>query len=260
MGSHVAAAAVGYHQLRWEIVRGVPWRGVASSAGTPVLMVTGWSVAAGLQPRPVNPVAEPVSALAAVGAADRWVMSLTFVVVGACVFVTGLALRPARAPGRLMLMAGAVAGMLVAANPEHPGTSLPVPHMICAAAGCAGAAWPAGAWRRGLSVPWALRPTVSAGAVAVLLALVAWFGAELITGGGLAGLAERIFGAAQALWPPAVVASCRHAVREDTRLSLTSPARARPAGRAGRFGVRPTRGRRCRTRGSPPPVQPGRIA
>src|SRR5215472_5489150 len=181
-------------------------------------------------------------------------MSLTFVVVGACVFVTGLALRPARAPGRLMLMAGAVAGMLVAANPEHPGTSLPVPHMICAAAGCAGAAWPAGAWRRGLSVPWALRPTVSAGAVAVLLALVAWFGAELITGGGLAGLAERIFGAAQALWPPAVVASCRHAVREDTRLSLTSPARARPAGRAGRFGVRPTRGRRCRTRGSPPPV------
>src|SRR5215472_618454 len=145
-------------------------------------------------------------------------MSLTFVVVGACVFVTGLALRPARAPGRLMLMAGAVAGMLVAANPEHPGTSLPVPHMICAAAGCAGAAWPAGAWRRGLSVPWALRPTVSAGAVAVLLALVAWFGAELITGGGLAGLAERIFGAGQALWPLAVVASCWHAARKDTKL------------------------------------------
>src|SRR5215471_17906670 len=128
-------------------------------------MVAGWSVAAGLQPRPVDPVAEPVSALAALGAADRWVMSLTFVAVGACVLVTGLALRPARAAGRLILMAGAVAGMLVAANPEHPGTSLPVPHMICAAAGCAGAAWPAGAWRRGLSVPWALRPTVSAGAV-----------------------------------------------------------------------------------------------
>jgi Protein of unknown function (DUF998) len=101
--------------------------------------------------------------LAAVGAADRWVMSLTFVVVGACVFVTGLALRPASAPGQLVLMAGAVAGMLVAANPEHPGTSFPVPHMICAAAGCAGVvAWPAGAWRRGPSVPWGLRPAVSA--------------------------------------------------------------------------------------------------
>src|SRR5262244_1018689 len=103
-------------------------------------MVAGWSVAARLQPLPVNQVAEPVSALAAVGAADRWVMSLTFVVVGGCAFVTGLALRPARVPGRLILMTGAVAGMLVAANPEYPGTRFPVAHMICAAAGCGGVA------------------------------------------------------------------------------------------------------------------------
>ena len=47
----------------------------------------------------------------------------------------------------------------------------------------------------------------------VLLALLAWFGAELITGGGQAGLAERVFGAAQALWPLAVVVSCRRAAR-----------------------------------------------
>jgi hypothetical membrane protein len=214
-------------------VRGVPWWGVVSSAAAPALMVAGWSVAAGLQPRSVDPLAEPVSALAAVGAADRWVMSLTFVVVGACVFVTALALRPARAPGRLILMAGAVGGMLVAVNPEHPGTSYPVPHMICAAAGCAGVvAWPAGAWHRRISVPWALRPAVSAGAVAVLVALVAWFGVELITGGGLAGLAERIFGAALALWPLAVVTSCRLAARKDSpaqpECSRRAPAR-RPA-------------------------------
>ena len=199
-------------------MRGVPWWGVVSSAAAPVLMVAGWTVAAGLQPRSFDPVAEPVSALAALGAADRWVMSLTFVVVGACVFMTGLALRPAGTPGRMILMAGAVAGMLVAANPEHSGTSYPVPHMICAAAGCAGVvAWPAGAWRRGAAVPWGLRPAVSAGAVAVLVALVAWFGVELVTGGGLAGLAERIFGAALAVWPLAVVASCRRAARKDTK-------------------------------------------
>jgi len=180
-------------------------------------MVAGWSVAAGLQPRPVDPVAEPVSMLAAVGATDRWVMSLTFVVVAGCVLVTGLALRPARVAGRLMLMAGAVAGMLVAAAPEHPGTSFPVPHMICAAAGCVGVvAWPTGAWRRGPSVPWGLRPGVCAAAATVLLLLVAWFGVELITGGGLAGLAERSFGAALALWPLAVVASCRHAAGKGT--------------------------------------------
>jgi hypothetical membrane protein len=192
-------------------------------------MVAGWSVATRLQPRSFDPVAEPVSALAAVGAADRWVMSLTFVAVGACLFLTGLALRPAGGPGRLMLMAGAVAGMLIAAYPEHPGTTFPVPHMICAAAGCAGVVgWPAGAWRRGPSVPWSLRPAVSAGAVAVLLALAAWFGVELITGGGLAGLAERLFGAAQALWPLTVVASCRLAARK-TALPRPAPA-AHPAG------------------------------
>jgi hypothetical membrane protein len=224
-------------------------------------MVAGWSVAAGLQPRPVDPVAEPVSALAAVGAADRWVMSLTFVVVGACVFVTALALRPARAPGRLILMAGAVAGMLVAVNPEHPGTSYPVPHMICAAAGCAGVvAWPAGASHRGPSVPWALRPTVSAGAVAVLVALVAWFSVELITGGGLAGLAERIFGAALALWPLAVVASCRLAARKDTGPSLNAPGARLPSGahppsrRAGTWRSA------LSYRGSSPSAQRNRIA
>jgi hypothetical membrane protein len=221
-------------------VRGVPWWGVVSSAAAPVLMVAGWTVAAGLQPRPFDSVAEPVSALAGLGAADRWVMSLTFVVVGACVFVTALALRPARPPGRMILMAGAVAGMLVAANPEHPGTNLPVPHMICAAAGCAGVvAWPAGAWRRGPSVPWGLRPAVAAGAVAALLALVAWFGMELIIGGGLAGLAERIFGAALALWPLAVVASCRHAARNDTRRGRNRLG-ARSAG-GGHGPVRPAR-------------------
>jgi len=138
-------------------VRGVPWWGVVSSAAAPVLMVAGWTVAAGLQ-RSFDPVADTVSALAAPGAADRWVMTLTFVVVGMCYFVTG-------------------------------------------------------PW-----VPWGLRPAVSAGATAVLLALMTWFAAELITGGGQAGLAERIFGAALALWPLTVVASCCHAARTSTRL------------------------------------------
>jgi len=195
------------------VVRVVPWWGVVSSAAAPVLMVSGWTVAAGLQ-HSFDPVAQTVSALAAPGAVDRWVMTLAFLVVGACDFVTGLALRPARAPGRLILMTGAVAGLLVAASPEQPGTNFPLPHMIWAAIGCAAlVAWPAGAWRRGPSVPWGLRPAVSAGAVVVLLALLAWFAAELITGSGQAGLAERAFGAGQSLWPLAVVASCRGAAR-----------------------------------------------
>jgi Protein of unknown function (DUF998) len=190
------------------IVRSVPWWGVASAAAAPVLMVTGWTVAGGLQPS-FDPVSGTVSSLAAPGAADRWVMTLTFVVVGACYFVTGLALRPARLPGRLLLMAAAVTGVMVAANPEQPGNNLPVPHMIWGAAGCiALVAWPAAASRRGALVPWGLRPAVSAAVVAVLLVLLAWFAAELVSYGALAGLAERVFGVAQALWPLTVVLSC----------------------------------------------------
>jgi hypothetical membrane protein len=199
-------------------VRAVPWWGVVSAAAAPVLMAGGWTLAARLQAHPYNPVASTVSALAAPGATDRWVMTLTFVLVGVCDVITGLALRPARVPGRLIMMAGGVAGWLIAAYPEHPGTNFPLPHMIWAAAGgIALAAWSAGAYRRGPSVPWGLRPAVSAGAVVVLLALLAWFGAELITAAGQAGLAERSYGAAQALWPLAVVASCRYAARAATR-------------------------------------------
>jgi hypothetical membrane protein len=164
-------------------------------------------VATRLQPPSFDPMADTVSALAAVGAADRWVMTLTFLLVAVCDLVTAAALRPAGAIGRLILVAGAVAGILVALNPEHFGGS--VTHAIWASIGFGGMAlWPAGAWRRGASVPWGLRPAVCAAAVAVLLALIAWFGAELVTGAGQAGLAERFVGLAQALWPLTVVLSC----------------------------------------------------
>jgi hypothetical protein len=154
-------------------------------------------------------------------------MTLPFLVVGTCDVVTGLALRPARVPGRLILIAAAVAGILVAANPEQPGTSLPLPHMIWAAAGCGAlVAWPAAAWRRGPAVPWGLRPAARGNRRrrdSAAFALLAWFGAELIARGGQAGLAERVFGAATALWPLAVVVSCRHAARTGTRPGYAGP-------------------------------------
>jgi Protein of unknown function (DUF998) len=189
-------------------VRGVPWWGVISSAVAPVLLVAGWTVAAVLQPRPYEAMAGTVSALAAVGAADRWVMTLVFAVVGSCEVVTGLALRPAASPGRLILIVGGLAGVLVAMNPEHAGGSLI--HACWAVAGFSAlVAWPAGAWQRGPSVPWGLRRAVSAGAAGILLGLAAWFGAELIAAGSQVGLAERVLGTAQAAWPLAVILSCR---------------------------------------------------
>ena len=191
------------------VVRGVPWWGVISSAAAPVLLVGGWRLAAALQPGSYNEVTRTVSALASAGAADRWVMTLAFVIVGTCDVLTALALRPAAAPGRLILIAGGIAGMLVAASPDHGGGGS-LAHVLWAAVGFAAlTAWPVGSCRRGRRVPWGLRPRLSAAVACVLLGLLGWFLVELTYGGGQIGLAERILGAAQALWPLLVVLSCR---------------------------------------------------
>ena len=188
-------------------MRGVPWWGVISAVAAPVLLIGGWTVAAGLQPR-FDPVTDTVSALAAIGATDRWVMNLVFLLVGACYIVTALALRPASTPGRLILIGGAAAGMMVAANPIEAKTKCGTEPKPPACSGLAGLTlWPVGAAKRGPAVPWALRPTPAAAAVAVQFALLAWFGTELILGAHQVGLAERAVGVVQVTWPLAVVLS-----------------------------------------------------
>jgi hypothetical protein len=209
----------------------IPWWGVVSAVVAPVLLVSGWTIAAWLQPGAYNPVADTVSALAAGGAADRWVMTLTFPVVGACEVITSLALRPAASAGRLILIIGGLAGALVAASPEPAGGGGSVRHTFGAAVGLgAMAVWPVVAQRRGPSVPWGLRPVVSDGASVVLLGALAWFGAELVTGGGQAGLAERLLGGMQTLWPVLVIMSCCLSECHDPGARRGAPAdmRAKP--------------------------------
>jgi hypothetical membrane protein len=188
--------------------RSLPRWGVLCAAAGLVFLVAGCTVATALQPPSFNWLASTVSTLTERQAADPWVMTATFAVTGACVIATALALRPAAMPGRLILAAGGAASILVAANPEHVGGSLT--HGSWAAVTfIALIAWPTGGWRRGPSVPWGLRPAVSAAAVGILLALIAWYLAELSTRGALTGLAERIMGVAEVGWPLAVVVSCR---------------------------------------------------
>jgi hypothetical membrane protein len=190
------------------VVRVVPWWGVVSSAAAPALLAGGWTVAAALQPRPFDAVTTTISALAAIGADDRWVMTVALLAVGVCDVVTGLALRPAAAPGRLILIVGGLAGVLVAANPE-PARGGSLTHGLWATIGfIALASWPAGSWRQGPSVPFGLRPAVAAAASGTLLCLLVWFGAELITRGGRIGLAERVLTEAQAIWPLVVILTC----------------------------------------------------
>ena len=190
-------------------VRGVPWWGVLSAAGAPVLLMGGWTVAAALQPGSFSQVADTISALAAYGAADRWVMTAALSGVGACYVVTALALWPAAAAGRLFpggWRCGDGAGR------GEPGDCLAG---RLAAAHALGSSWihcpgrlAAAGRRRGLSAAALLRPAACAGASAVLFALLVWFGVELSTGGGRIGLAERMLAGAQALWPLAVTLAC----------------------------------------------------
>jgi hypothetical protein len=79
---------------------------------------------------------------------------------------------------------------------------------------------------------------VAAGAVAVLLALVAWFAVELVTGSGQTGLAERVAGAAQALWPLTVVLSCVLPGRGGTRPAPVLGLRAQATSGVARTGRR----------------------
>lgn len=72
MGGTLATATTGGPASSVGIVRNVPWWGVVSSATAPVLLIGGWTEAARLQPPSFDPVADTVSALAAVGASDRW--------------------------------------------------------------------------------------------------------------------------------------------------------------------------------------------
>ena len=143
--------------------------------------------------------------------------------MGACYVVTGLALRPAAWPGRLVLMAGGVATILVAANPEPAGSGS-VPHFFWAAVETVAlAVSPAFSRSRGSLVPYGLRPAVRGVATAVMAGLLGWFGAELVSGGAQLGLSERVLAGVQVLWPLAVVWSCS---RSRSRAS-----RGRPVGR-----------------------------
>ncbi len=204
-------------------MRGVPWWGLVSSAAAPVLMVGGWTVAASLQAHSFDPVTGTISALAAVGATDRWVMTLALLGVGVCHLVTGLALRPAAAAGRLILITGGVAAMMVAANPEVAGAGGTAPHTFWATLGfTALAVWPAAGWRRGAAVPYGLRPAVCAVATGVQLCLLAWFDTEAIGQGGQVGMAERVLAGTQAAWPLVVVLTCRW---NQSRAHTQPPAR-----------------------------------
>jgi hypothetical membrane protein len=197
----------------------VPWWGIVSSGIAPVLLIVGWTIAADLQPTPFNAVSRSISTLAAQGMPFRWIVTIAILGVGVCNILTGLALRAAADGGRLLLMAGGVCSILIAANPQPLGGGS-LAHETSSFLGTViMTSWPVAAIRRTPDAPFGLRPRVAWAAVGVNLALLLWFTPELFNGTEL-GLAERAVTAYQAFWPFVVVVTvviARPRAREPVR-------------------------------------------
>ncbi|MFC5946093.1 DUF998 domain-containing protein, partial [Micromonospora harpali] len=93
-----------------------PWA-LLSAGAAPMFLVGGWLLGAARQPGGFDQVSGTISALAAVGAADRWIMTLGLVGLGLCHCVTAAGLRPLAVGGRALLALGGVATLAVAAFP-----------------------------------------------------------------------------------------------------------------------------------------------
>jgi hypothetical protein len=201
----------------------VPWWALASAGVAPILLVGGWTIAAGRQPAGFDSIRDTISSLAALGATDRWIMTSALAGLGASYAVTGFGLRPAGRFGRSLLVGGGLGTLLVAAFPQ-PVRGNGVSHTIAATlAFTALGAWPVFAARRRTAVPLLTR-RASVTATVVMFGLLLWFVLEI--NGSHRGLAERAAALSESLWPLLVVVSSRLASRG-----------ARGNGGAGRFGA-----------------------
>lgn len=165
---------------------------VGSAVIAPVALIGGWTLAQASQPAGFSSCRQSISALAAVGASDRWVMTTGLLLLGLCHLMTAAGLTDAGRGGRALLALGGAATVGVAALPQ-PAAG----HVVVAAIALGAlAVWPAVSWVPG-------RPAGVIAAV-VLLLLLGWFTFQL-RGGSLLGLTERLLAGAEALWPLTVV-------------------------------------------------------
>ena len=191
-------------------MRLVPWWALLSSGCAPVLLVSGWMIAALLHGPGYEPITQTISLLGVVGAPGYRLMTGVLIALGACHLLTAWGLRPAAVAGRVALGAGGVMAVVLAFSPAPRsggslwhGTVVTIGFTLLAV-------WPVMAAVRRGAAPWGLRPAVTITVSALMGLGGAWFLLELQLHGA-AGLAERALTTAQSLWPFAVVASClRH--------------------------------------------------
>ena len=208
----------------------IPWWALVSSSCAPVVLIAGWVIAASLQPAGYDAMVQSISALAAQGATDRWVMTGALYLLGVCHAVTALGLRAASMAGRIALACGGAASIMVGLSPEPGGGGTTVRHLVSTGVGFTAIA----VWSTLATVPhnppvWALRRTVGYAITALMAVGAAWFLLEL-HGHGVPGLAERILTAAQSTWPLVVAAACAaEQLRASASMAVTMASTAATA-------------------------------
>jgi hypothetical membrane protein len=181
----------------------------------PVLLLGGFVVAAGLQPAGFNSARDTISALAALDAHYRGVMTASFVGLGLAHVATAVLLAGARVVGRVLLGVGGLGTVLVAVFPERT-DSAPAPwHFLAVTiAILALVLWPLGLVSRRAGAgrsypPFPARMPVALGVSIALTGMVGWCGLELLVKGAHVGLSERLAALGESVWPLIVVLTAR---------------------------------------------------
>jgi hypothetical membrane protein len=154
----------------------------------PIALIGGWTLAGARQPPGYDPVRDTISALAAHGAADPWIMTTGLAVLGTCHLATAAGLTDVGVAARTVLAVGGAATLVVAAAPQPNAAHVPGATVAFVAL----AVWPAVS-----TLPPRRAAVVTA---AALVALLGWLVVALRTGAAL-GLSERALAGAQALCP-----------------------------------------------------------
>ncbi|MEO6790094.1 MAG: DUF998 domain-containing protein [Ornithinibacter sp.] len=177
-----------------------PRLAVISATVAVVSLVGGWTWAAAMQTGGFDARAESISALAATATPHRWVMETALVLTGLAHLVTAGALAPARARGRIVLAAGGLATLLVAAIPLPSRSGSSLGHTAVATTSFVLLAlWPWFAARAG--GPPVLAPRVARTAAVVMTAAVVSLGLGTTLGWSSFGLHERAVALLTVVWP-----------------------------------------------------------
>lgn len=188
-----------------------------SAVLAPTALVVGWVVAGLVQRQPYHPASQTISVLAGSSASDRWIMTAGLYTLGACQLLTAAGLSVRRL-ARLLLGAGGLAGLGVAAFPQ-PGHGTAAVHLAFATISVSLlAVWPATIGvrgrrgRGGAGGPLVLTLRGSLAATIFFVGLLTWLYAAA-HGGGALGVAERVDTAVTTSWPLVVVLAIQRSTR-----------------------------------------------